>query len=190
MLATNYLCAEIALYEPCLQKLHFPRDLANGNMQRLNMLHACHDATRKLMERCLARPISDYFTFCVIDVASMGLSCSTLLKLSLVDENGWDLVSVRRNVSFKDYFERLRNNFEQVGLAIDKNQQVPCKPSIFTNGNMRMKAIQAWYEGRLANEGQQNPGISQDMTELVNVGEFGIFGDRFWEDFMVEGGFI
>lgn len=189
MLATNYLCAEIALYEPCLQKLHFPRDLANGNMQRLNMLYACLDATRKLMDRCLARPISDYFTFCVIDIATMGLSCSSLFKLSLVDENGWDLVNVRQN-SFKDYFERCRTNLEQVGLAIDKNQREPCRPSFFTSGNIKMKWIQAWYEGKIAKESQQVVGLPQNMTELMNVDELGIFGDRFWEEFMVDGGLV
>jgi len=37
-LTLNYLSANIALLEPCLLKHHFPRDLANGNSQRLQMV--------------------------------------------------------------------------------------------------------------------------------------------------------
>ena len=155
------------------------------------MLHACLAATKKSLDRCLARPISDYFTFCVVDIATMDVSCSVMFKLSLADEVGWDLDVIRRDFSFKDYFERFRINLEQVGLAIDQSQSGPCKPSFFTTGTMKMSKVKTWYEAKLAKDSQVTAdGLSRDLVEFLSVDDMGFFGDRFWEDFMVDGGII
>lgn len=121
----------------------------------------------------------------------MGIACSTLFKLSLVDEVGWDLTNIRKNLPFKEYFEKSRINLEQVGLAIDQNQREPCKPSFYTSGALKMKKIQMWYEAKVAKESSQPiDGRPPEISDPLAMDNLGIYGDRFWEDFMNDGGFM
>ena len=120
----------------------------------------------------------------------MGVACSTLFKLSLVDEVGWDLAAIRTTVSFKEYFEKARINLEQVGLAIDHNQREPCKSSFYTSGAVKMRKIQMWYEAKIAKEAQPTDGRPPEISDPLSMDNLGIYGDRFWEDFMIDGGFL
>lgn len=161
-------------------------------MHRIEMLHKCLTTTKRLMDHILAQPISDYFTFSILEIASIGHGCPMFLKLSLVEDVGWDLTQFRQDPFFREYFRRLKVNMEQVGAAIDQNQAEPCKPSFFTMTSQKMDKVKGWYEAKIGVNGQQGDTVvtSRTPASLPTIDDMRMFDDRFWDDFMLGGTFF
>lgn len=192
LLLINYHAALTFIDEPCLVKSHYPRDLAGGNIHRLSMLQDCYASTRQLLDYLLSLPIAEYFTFSALEVFSLGQAYTLLLKLSMVEEKGWDLDQFQNDPTYREYFRRLRQNMQQVGTAIDQNQPRPCQPSFFSACATKMDKVKVWYDARLATSqsASKTTDRSRDMAILNPPEGMEIFDDRFWEDFMLGGSFF
>lgn len=115
-------------------------------------------------------PVSAYFGFTLMELAHIGYVCSTLLKLSLVEEEGWDLVHVRETVNVQFYFDQLSSKFIQAGNSIDRIQNQVCAESFPTGCSRAILKVKAWYEAKLAGEAVQDAGVPQDETNMMGMG--------------------
>jgi len=106
-----------------------------------------------------------------MDLAHVGHSCSTLLKLSLVKAPGWDLAHVRQTVNAEYYFEEIALKFLQAGNAIDQIQNRACSESFPTGCGRAMMRVKAWYEAKISAEAVHDPLVPQDETVISGMGE-------------------
>lgn len=113
------------------------------------MLYACLLSAKSLLDLFLAEPSSSYFGFSIANLAQLGHACSTLFKLSLVEEIGWDIVYVRQTANIAAYLEQLALRFEQAGTAIDHAQRSPSKESFPTGLGRAMRRMKEFYEAKI-----------------------------------------
>jgi hypothetical protein len=159
--------SNVFLYGIALQKVLFP-DTAPG--QRLDLLYACLISCQTLLDEFVNMPVSSYLGFSLLELAHIGHCCSTLLKLSLVEEPGWDLMHVRQTVNAQYYFDQLSTKFIQAGNAIDQIQNRVCSESFPTGCGRAMLRVKAWYEAKLAAEAFQDAHVPQDETNTMDMG--------------------
>ncbi len=124
-----------------------------------------------LLNKFVEMPVSAYFGFSLMDLAHIGHSCSTLLKLSLVEELGWDLAHVRQTVNAEYYFDQIASKFIQAGNAIDQIQNRVCSESFPTGCGRAIMRVKAWYETKISAEMMQDPLIPQNQTNIMGMGD-------------------
>jgi hypothetical protein len=174
-----YNSAEVLLYEPSLYKsLLNPKDAVS---QRLDMLYGCLLASQKLLDGYVAMSPSEYYGFSIVDLAHLGRGLTTLLRLSLLDENGWDKHHVRQTADLIYYFDHVGGIFEQVGSTMDQGQRKKVRDSFPTGCARAMKRVKVWYESKIALEAD-----SRIVTEEIPLEsmEFDFTSDHFdyWND--------
>lgn len=150
------------------------------------MLYGCLVSSQKLLNGYINQPISAYKAFCVIDLSHMGRGLSTLLKLSLLEETGWDLAHVRQTVNLSYYFNELASRFERVGEVIDQKQKRPVRDraSSFPTGCSRaMRMVQQWYEAKIAADAAQNAAQNGQHTVPEPAGPMTGIDDMMLDDF-------
>ncbi|KAH7336166.1 hypothetical protein BKA65DRAFT_28790 [Rhexocercosporidium sp. MPI-PUGE-AT-0058] len=142
----SFNSAEVFTFEPSIYKPFFQTRAVGGiNSQRIDMLYGCLVSSQKLLNCYIDQPIAAYKGLCVIDLSHMGRGLSTLLKLSLVEETGWDLVHIRQTVDLSYYFNELASRFERIGEVVDRMQKRPVRDraSSFHTGCARaMRMVQ------------------------------------------------
>lgn len=158
----------IFLYGISLQKSLFP---GTTHSQRLDLFYACLMSCQTLLNKFVDMPISAYFAFSLMELAHIGHSYSTLLKLSLVEEPGWDLAHVRQTVNAEHYMDQLSSKFMQAGTAIDQVQNRVCSESFPTRCGRAVMRVKAWYEAKLSVEALQNLSVPQDQTNVMGIGD-------------------
>ena len=191
----NYQSAEVFLYEPSLQNSLFPKGaFGDGNAQRLDMLYSSLLSTQKLLDGCLARPASEHFGASVIDLGHLGRGLSSLLKLSLIEEAGWDLTHVRQRANLSYYFTEFSSRMEQIGLEIDRIQRAPFIRSFPTGCARVMRVVQSWYESKIAETSQtalpEQATVTGIMDGILNSDQFDYLNDAYWLELMGDGSFI
>lgn len=207
---TSFNSAEIFAYEPSLHKYFFRQPSLDATPTcRLDLLYSCLITTKKLANGYLARPLCDFAGVSVIDLAHLGRCLSTLLKLSLLEDAGWDLVHVRRTADLSYYFNETSARFASVGAEIDDQQKriVRERATSFPTGCARaMKMVQNWYEARLAAEGNnaaaggetavvreelqvQGTGIGAEDVSMEEAFDLDYLNDANWLDIMGDYGF-
>ncbi|KUJ23485.1 uncharacterized protein LY89DRAFT_663914 [Mollisia scopiformis] len=176
----------IFLYEPSLYKSLFPSTSSCGHdtSQRIDLLHNCMMACKKLLDEYLKQPLWSCYGTCVADLAPLGRAISSLLKLCLVEEAGWDLSLVRQTANLEFYFEQLLAKYQQVGADLDGRQQELCRNSFFTGCARAMGVIKTWYETKIMSDSTQS--ALQDQTyDVTMMGEQANFiDDAYWMEFM------
>jgi hypothetical protein len=135
-------------------------------------------------------PVSEYFGFSLMDLAHIGHGFSTLLKLSLVEEAGWDLPHVRQTVNVLYYFDQISSKFIQAGSAIDHIQNRICSESFPTRCGRALLKVKGWYEAKISAETIQQPFPSQEETNLMGMGDtlsvdLMMLDDADWVEFMM-----
>ncbi|KAL5317410.1 hypothetical protein ACEPPN_014505 [Leptodophora sp. 'Broadleaf-Isolate-01'] len=188
---------QVFTFEQSIYKPFFQTSAVGGvNSHRINMLYGCLVSSQKLLNGYINQPISAYKGLCVIDLSHMGRGLSTLLKLSLVEEAGWDLTHVRRTVDLSYYFNELASRFESIGEVIDRMQKRPVRDraSSFHTGCARsMRMVQQWYEAKIAAEAVQNgqralqepPAVPlTGMDDVMLDDTFDYMNDANWLDLM------
>ncbi|TVY19923.1 Transcriptional regulator WAR1 [Lachnellula arida] len=175
-LIMNYHSTENFLYEPALQQSPIAVGFA-------------------LLDLFLTQPLSVYYTLTSIELSHLGQSMATIFKLSMIDEPGWDLTYVRKTVNPRDYFDRMINNFDQVGTVIDQSQPEPCRNSFPTGCANAMRKIRGVYEAKIAAETAQT--TSQEQTNSLALdgmlnGDQMIdwMDDAYWQDLLNDGNFM
>ena len=191
----SFHSAEVFLYEPSVQTPSSPITFGGGNTQRLDMLYACLMASQALLNLCLSQPISSFGSFSMIQLACTGVGLSTLFKLSVVEEAGWDLADVRKTVNISDYFVQLITKFEQAGLAIDENQIEPCNKQSFPSGcSKAMRRVLGFYETRIAATSgvvlSQDQTLPTGMEGVLNGEQFDWVDDAYWQDLIGDVNFL
>lgn len=158
------------------------------------MLYACLLSAKSLLDVFVAQPLSAYFGFSITNLAQIGHACSTLFKLSLVEEMGWDLVHVRQTVNLSAYLDQLVSNFEQAGAAIDNCQRAPSKESFPTGCARAMGRTKAWYEAKVASEseseGHQRQPSFTGIDDMLNGNGFDYLDDSYWQEIMADMNFM
>jgi hypothetical protein len=161
--------SNVFLYGIGLQKHLFPE---TGPAQRLDLLYACLMSCQTVLNQFVNMPVSAYFGFSLFELAHIGHSCSTLLKLSLVEEPGWDLTHVRQTVNAEYYLDQISSQLIQAGNAIDQIQSRVCSESFPTGCGRAMLRVKAWYEMKISSEEiLQNPPVPQDQTNMIGMGD-------------------
>jgi hypothetical protein len=160
--------SEVFLYGISLQKPLFPE---TAPAQRLDLFYACLISCQTLLNKFIDMPVSAYFGFSLMDLAHIGHSCSTLLKLSLVEEPGWDLAHVRQTVNAQYYFDQIASKFIQAGNSIDQIQNRVCSESFPTGCGRAMSRVKTWYEAKISAETMQDLSVPQDQTNLMGMGD-------------------
>jgi len=135
------------------------------------MFYACLMSCQTLLNSFIETPVSAYFGFSLMDLAHIGHSCSTLLKLSLVEEPGWDLAHVRQTVNAGYYLDQIASKFIQAGNAIDQIQNRVCSESFPTGCGRAMMRVKAWYETKISVETVQDPPAPQAETNVMGMGD-------------------
>lgn len=195
MILMSFNSDEVFTYEPAIYKPFFQTSsVGNVSSQRIDMLYGCLVSSQKLLNGYVNRPISAYKAFCVIDLSHMGRGLSTLLKLSLLEETGWDLSYVRQTANLSYYFNELASRFEQVGEVIDRLQKKPVRDraSSFPTGCARaMRMVQQWYEAKIAADAAQSgqhavPELAVPLGGMddMMLDDFDFMNDANWLDLM------
>ncbi|KAE9380143.1 hypothetical protein N431DRAFT_459105 [Stipitochalara longipes BDJ] len=168
LIQLNLHDSNVFLYGIGLQKQLFAE---TGPTQRLDLFYACLISCQTLLNKFVDMPVSAYFGFSLMDLAHIGHSCSTLLKLSLVEEPGWDLAHVRQTVNAEYYFEQIALKFIQAGNAIDQMQNRVCSESFPTGCGRAIMRVKAWYEARISAEVVQDPPVQQEEANILGIGD-------------------
>jgi hypothetical protein len=141
----SYHSAEIFVYEPSLYSTFPPNFIG----QRIDMLYSCLLAAKSFYEVMLAQAPASYYAFAAPSLAQHGYACSTLMKLSLVEEVGWDLAQAWQTFNIAACLDQIISNFEQAGRAIDATQSVPCRESFPSGCARAMKNVKSFYMNRM-----------------------------------------
>ncbi|PMD35134.1 hypothetical protein L207DRAFT_466175 [Hyaloscypha variabilis F] len=168
LIQLNFYDSNVFLYGISLQEALFPETAPN---QRLDLFYACLISCQTLLNKFVQMPVSEYFGFSLMDLSHVGHSCSTLLKLSLVKEAGWDLAHVRQTVNAEYYFKQIALKFIQAGNAIDQIQNRVCSESFPTGCGRAIMRVKAWYEAKISAEAVQDPLVPQDEAGIPGVGD-------------------
>lgn len=176
--------SEVCLYDLCLQKYVFTNPL---NLQRLDMLYACQVTTKMLLDTLAALPQSFFATLSTMSVTQLGHGLSTLFKLSMVEDIGWDLAQVRENADLRVYFNHFISVFGKAGAELDISMRGSCPESFPTLCSRSLAKIIGWYNSKLASDVQ-----SAEMQEQTGgyVDEFtggpglNYLDDFDWQEFM------
>lgn len=182
----SYHSNHVFLYEPSLYKALFPAvSFTYNSSQRLDLLHSCLLACKKLIDEYLERPMPGYYGTSVADLAPLGRGISSLLKLCVVEEPGWDLGMVRQTANLNYYFEQLLAKFAQVGADIDQIQRQPCRHSFFTGCARAMGVVKAWYETKVGPDSAPNYQAASVAYDGMMIGEeVNFLDDSYWLEFM------
>jgi hypothetical protein len=197
----TYHSAQMFLDQPSLHKNLFATSNGeSGTPQRLNMLYSCLLSAKRLLDLSISVPASDYLYHSLINNAHIGHGISILLKLTLIEEPGWDLAEVRQTADLPGYFNRLLANFEQAGTSIDQLQKGSTKLSFPTGCARVMARVKAWYETtapRIVGTGSEaNDLLEQEMVMGTGMEGFayddmsGYLNDVYWLEFIANRGLI
>lgn len=185
----TYHSALVFTHEPSLHKSFFP----SSSIHRLDMLYSCLLSCQTLLNAYVSRPLSTFSGITTIDLAHMGRGLSILLKLSLLDEPGWDLPHIRQTVDLSYYFTELSGRFARLGKELDGRQKSSSegvresyshptgsgkaanmmhdsveRPHSFPTGcSKAMKMVQTWYEARLAAE---KSAVNEGIEDIAGEG--------------------
>jgi hypothetical protein len=195
ILLMTFHSAEAFLSEPSAQLASVPIGLGGGNTQRLDMLYSCLMASQSLLNHIVSQPISAYHSFSVIQLAFTGVGLSTLFKLSIVEEPGWNLVEVRKTVNISEYFERLIEKFEQAGIIMDSHQVQPYVRGSFAAGCAKaMRRVLAFYETRIAAVAgtyiSQEPQMATGMEGVMQGEQFDWIDEAYWQEILGDINFL
>ncbi|KAL2069099.1 hypothetical protein VTL71DRAFT_15437 [Oculimacula yallundae] len=194
----SYNSAEVFTYEPSIYAPFFRTSTTPGSTspQRMDMLYGCLISSQKLLNGYINQPHQAYKGLSVIDLSHIGRGLSTLLKLSLVEEVGWDLAHVRQTVNLSFYFDGLVERFERVGEVVDGMQKRTPRDraNSFPTGCARaMRMVQHWYEAKIAAEAapssqhaMNEPSTvpSPGMEDVMLDDTFDYMNDANWLDLM------
>ncbi|KIN04362.1 hypothetical protein OIDMADRAFT_176791 [Oidiodendron maius Zn] len=181
-LCMKYRSTEIFLYDSCIQKHLFP---TTGCSQRLDMLYSCLLTAKQFLDLVLEQPRRNYLGYNVINCSQIGHACSTLIKLSFVEEDGWNLGNVRETINLPFYLNQFITNFEAAGETIDRVQLTPCKASFPTGCSRAMRRVLAACEQKYAAE--SGAATFQEQQAYVPLDEplpnisYDHFDNAYWE---------
>lgn len=149
------------------------------------MLYVCLLSAKTFLDLMLENPLSCYFGYSIINLSQIGHALSTLVKLSFVEEDGWNLTNVRETINLRSYFNRFIARFEEAGAVIDKAQLTACKISFPTGCSRAMRRVLAACEAKLASEtaevGFQGDASYSTMDEMLSAAAQENFDDAYWE---------
>jgi len=151
------------------------------------MLYSALVSTKSLLDLFVSQPLVSYFGFCIPNTAQIGHALSTLFKLSVINEVGWDLQHIRRTVNLPAYFDQLISKFEEAGAQIDNMQTSPCRESFPTACAKAMARVKCWYEQKVALESESNLQTQPSMSgldDLFAVNSFDYLDDAYWQELM------
>lgn len=178
----------VYLYEPSLYKQLFPStSFSYDPSQRLDLLHAFLLASQKLLDEYLQRERWTTYGTSVADMAPLGRGLTSLLKLCLIEEPGWDLNIVRQTANLDYYFEQLLSRFQQVGADLDGRQHAPCRQSFFTGCARAFHVFKNWYDTTIRSEAASTTLQEQASVmgyDVAMLGDQNFLDDAYWLEFM------
>jgi len=189
LMILGYQSAELYIFDPSLQKSLFPTSPSNpANAVRLDMLYSSLISTKTLLDSYLIQPVS-YSAFSALDLGQLGHGMSNLLKLSVLEEPGWDLAYVRQTMNLSYYFEQIISKFEAVGASLSAMQPVPTKDNFPTGCARAMRRVKNWYEAKVAAEAQTVAGegtTTEDVliTDDLVGSQFDYLNEAYWLELM------
>ncbi len=98
------------------------------------------------------------------------------MKISLLDEPGWDMAQIRQAVNFSYYFDRISARFEEAGDDIDSKQPLPYGNSFPKCCAMAMRKVKTRYERKLGGPMEQNTATVQEPANVMGM-DAGLSGD-------------
>lgn len=165
-----YHGAEISLYEHSLIQTAWPPSFSGSSeTQRLDMLFSCLSACKSTLDIALSAPASAYSTLSIMDLGHIGHGFSTLIKIILADEPGWDMLQIRQAANFHYYFDNITAKFEEAGDEIDAKQAIPYGHSFPKGCAIAMRKVKARYERKLAASMEQTTETVQEPTNVMGI---------------------
>jgi hypothetical protein len=192
MFIMSFNSAQLFILEPCMQTSSSPADVTISDPHRLDMLYCCLMSCQALLNSCLSHATETYSAISVIQLSSMGHGLGSLFRLSLVEQNGWDLQEVRKTVNLFDYFDRLISDFEQAGVLIQQMQPEPCRQAFAMGCSKAMRRVKSLYMSRInaSGPGQSTP-MQQAGPSIVDVdtngSPFDWIDDYYWQELIGDG---
>lgn len=149
------------------------------------MMSTCLLAVQKLLELSIAQKVSKCAALSGAQLSFIGLGLSTLFKLSVVEQPGWDLAQVRQNVNVFDFFDHLIKKFEQAGADVDHLQPEPCRLSFQEGCSRAMRRVRGVYETKMGVVSGTNLVPEQEMSGmdgLTAMDQYDWIDDAYWQD--------
>ncbi|KAG9234284.1 hypothetical protein BJ875DRAFT_441424 [Amylocarpus encephaloides] len=190
LVLTTFYSAEVILFEPIVQAALPSRTFGMANAQRLDMLYSCMTAARRLLDAFIQQPVDFYIPFSLAQLAFIGTGLSTLFKISMYEEPGWDLVEARKTANLSQYFDELISKFEKAGSIVDMNQLEQCRMCFSTGCSRAMRRVKGLYESKIAGNTGQNITAPQDhpgltgMEDVISGEEVDWVNDVYWQELM------
>jgi hypothetical protein len=143
-------------------------------------LYACLLSSKKILDLAVSYPHDYYLYHSIMDNAHIGHGLSVLLKLTLVEEAGWDLAEIRRSADMTTYFNSFISNFSAVGTALDASQKEKTRHSFPTGCARVMGRVKTWYESMVLKVVGENP--VEDFSDYLN--------DAYWMELIGNHGWM
>lgn len=187
LVESTYNSTEVFLYRPSLHKHLFT--VNNGESvgtQRLDMLYACMLSCKKLLDTSISLPSSTFLYHCIMDNAHIGHGLSVLLKLTLIEEPGWDFNEIHQTANLRTYFNRLIASFEEAGSSLDGMQKVAARHSFPTGCSRVMGRVKAWYDTMVPKMVGAGENQMQEQDALMGVEGYALddfsdyLNDAYW----------
>jgi hypothetical protein len=131
-----------------------------------------------------------------MDNAHIGHGLSVLLKLTLVEEAGWDLAEIRRSADMTTYFNSFISNFSAVGTALDASQKEKTRHSFPTGCARVMGRVKTWYESmvlKVVGENpvqEQQPDIAMGFESITSEDFSDYLNDAYWMELIGNHGWM
>lgn len=175
----------MSIYEIGLSKSNILITESSMDFQRIDLLHACLQATKGFFEKFLSLPVSHLKYISIFSFTQVANAMVVLHKLTMFECPGWDAKYVRGILNFSSVLDQLISWFEVIneGAPVPPGEQVEGEHSHVAKKLMRLKA---WHEQELARAGH-GPSIPQPFLEgdIVMGGEdFNFLNDSWVEEFL------
>lgn len=187
LVLSTYNSTEVFLYRPSLHKHLFA---VNGGesvgTQRLDMLYACMLSSKKLLDHSITLPSSTFLYHCILGNAHIGHSLSVLIKLTLIEEPGWDFTEIHQTADLRTYFNCFIASFDEAGRSLDGIQKTSARHSFPTGCSRVMGRVRAWYDTMAPKIVGADESEMQESDVLMGVEGFALddfsdyLNDAYW----------
>jgi hypothetical protein len=151
----------------------------------LDLLHACLQPTKSLIDAFISLPWTIYFSIPYEFFVRLKQAIIILSKLLLFDCEGWDTKHVRNQVNLVEVLDLVCERFNETKKVFQANPLTMEHDDAFSKSARTLQDVRVWYVANLENEsGQEATATAQEQNGAPgNQVEYS-FGEMFWGDIM------
>ena len=134
------------------------------DLQRLDCLFTCLNATKHWFETFSTIPPSGYFGVSMGVFIQLAHCMITLYRLSTFEWPGWDRSEVRNIANLSEILDRLVANFAKVRVLLELDQGILEDKDIFVVTSRTLNHIRTWWDSKISAESARSDNTFLDES--------------------------